>query len=172
MLEQILKLFRHMEWADALVWSTVLRSETARNDSDVIKRLRHSHTVQHAFLNTWKENLHVSNAGETLTVLELFQWARNFHVMAQQYLQSLDEKSLEKTIVVPWSRGTEQRIGRPAGPTTLGDTAFQTVLHSTQHRGQVTLRLHELGSDRTLTDFIVWLWIGQPKAEWPSDTIK
>lgn len=172
MLEQILKLFRHMEWADALVWTTVLRSETARDDSDVMKRLRHSHTVQNAFLNTWKGNQHVSNAGEGLTLSELLQWARNFHTMVQEYLQSLDESSLEKIIVVPWSRGTEQRIGRPASPTTLADTALQTVLHSTQHRGQVTLRLHELGSERTLTDFIVWLWMGQPKAEWPSATIE
>ena len=172
MLEQILKLFRHMEWADALVWSSVLRSEAASKDSDVIKRLRHSHTVQNAFLNTWKGNQHVSNAGDSLSLLELLHWARNFHVMAQEYLRSLDEESLEKPIVVPWSRGTEQRIGRPASITTLGDTALQTVLHSTQHRGQVTLRLHELGSERTLTDFIVWLWIGQPKPEWSSDTVK
>jgi uncharacterized damage-inducible protein DinB len=172
MLELILKLFRHMEWADALVWSAVLHSDAARNDSDVIKRLRHSHTVQHAFLNTWKENQHVSNAGDSLSLMELFQWARNFHVMAQEYLRSLNEESLEKTIVVPWSRGTEQRIGRPASITSLGDTALQTVLHSTQHRGQVTLRLHELGIERTLTDFIVWLWIGQPKPEWLSEAIK
>jgi uncharacterized damage-inducible protein DinB len=171
-LESILKLFRHMEWADALVWSVVLSSEAARKDSDVIKRLRHTHTVQNAFLNTWKGNQHASNAGDSLTLVELLQWARNFHVMAQEYIGSLAEESLEKQIVVPWSRGIEQRIGRPASITTLGDTALQTVLHSTQHRGQVTLRLHELGIERTLTDFIVWLWIGQPKPDWPSDTIK
>lgn len=172
MLELILNLFRHMEWADAMVWSVVLRSDTASHDSDVIKRLRHSHTVQHAFLNTWKGNQHVPNAGDSLTLLELFEWARNFHVMAKEYVESLNEQSLEKQIVVPWSRGVEARIGRPASITTLADTALQTVLHSTQHRGQVTLRLHELGLDRLLTDFIVWLWLGQPKPEWLSDTIK
>jgi uncharacterized damage-inducible protein DinB len=172
MLELILKMFRHMEWADAIVWSAVLHSDAARNDSDVIKRLRHSHTVQHAFLNTWKGNQHVSNAGEALSLPELLQWARNFHVMAQEYLQSLHEEFLEKPIVVPWSRGVEQRIGRPASTTTLGDTTLQTVLHSTQHRGQVTLRLHELGLERTLTDFIIWLWMGQPKPEWPSETLR
>jgi uncharacterized damage-inducible protein DinB len=161
-----------MEWADAQVWSAVLHSGAAQNDSDVIKRLRHSHTVQNAFLNTWKGNPHVPNAGEALKLSELLQWARKFHVMAQEYLATLNEESLEKQIVVPWSRGTEQRIGRPASITTLGDTALQTVLHSTQHRGQVTLRLHELGTERMLTDFIVWLWIGQPKPEWPSETIK
>jgi uncharacterized damage-inducible protein DinB len=172
LLEQILKLFRHMEWADAFVWSAVLHSDAARNDSDVIKRLRHSHTVQNAFLNTWKENPYVRNAGEALTLPELLEWARNFHPMAQEYLASLNEQSLEKQILVPWCRGVESRIGRPAGITTLGDTALQTVLHSTQHRGQVTLRLHELGVDRTVTDFIVWLWLGQPKPEWPLEAIK
>jgi uncharacterized damage-inducible protein DinB len=172
MLEQILRLFRHMEWADAAVWSAVLKSEAAREDDDVIKRLRHSHTVQNAFLNTWKENPYVPNAGEALTLLELLQWARDFHRMAREYLASLKEESLEKPIVVPWSKGTEKRIGRPVSITTLGDTALQTVLHSTQHRGQVTLRLHVLGVDRLVTDLIVWLWIGQPNAEWPSEAIK
>lgn len=172
MLEQLLKLFRHMQWADASVWSAVLKSDAARNDPDVIKRLRHSHTVQNAFLNTWKENLYVPNAGEALSLLELLQWARDFHGMAQEYLASLDEQSLEKQIVVPWSRGWEQRMGRSASMTTLGDTALQTVLHSTQHRGQVTLRLHALGVPRLVTDLIVWLWMGQPKPEWPSEAIK
>lgn len=82
MLEQLLKLFRHMQWADASVWSAVLKSDAARNDPDVNKRLRHSHTVQNAFLNTWKENPYVSNAGEALSLLELLQWARDFHGMA------------------------------------------------------------------------------------------
>src|SRR5262245_2636375 len=109
-LESILKLFRHMEWADAFVWSAVLHSDAASNDSDVIKRLRHSHTVQNAFLNTWKGNPYVPNAGEALTLLELLQWARKFHGMAQEYVGSLNEQSLEKPILVPWSRGVEARI--------------------------------------------------------------
>jgi uncharacterized damage-inducible protein DinB len=172
MLKEIQKLFRHMEWADAFVWTAVLKSEVARNDADVIKRLRHSHTVQNAFLNTWKENPYVPNAGESLTLLELVQWGRNFHTMAQDFLASLSQETLEKQVVVPWSKGWETRNERTAGITTLGETALQTLLHSTQHRGQVTLRLHALGIDRTVTDFIVWLWMGQPKAEWPSEAIK
>lgn len=172
MLELILKLFRHMEWADAFVWSAVLGSDAARYDSYVIERLRHSHTVQNAFLNVWKGNEYVPNAGESLTLLEILKWARNFHVMAQEYIASLNEQSLENPILVPWSRGIERRLGRAASTTTLGDTALQTVLHSTQHRGQVTARLRELGIERVTNDFIVWLWLGQPKSEWPSETIK
>lgn len=172
MLEQILKLFRHMEWADAFIWSAILNSDAARNDSYVLERLRHSHTVQNAFLNLWKGNQYVPNAGESLTLIEILNWARNFHVMAQEYIATLNGESLEKPIKVPWSAGIERRLGRPASITTLGDTAFQAVLHTTQHRGQVTATLRELGIERVTNDFIVWLWLGQPKADWPSEAIK
>src|SRR4029079_18425257 len=94
--ESIRKLFRHMEWADALVWSAVLRCGDAGNDSIVIERLRHTHTVQHAFLRAWKEQEHISNAGGSLTLNELMPWARDFHNSARDYLASMSEETLEK----------------------------------------------------------------------------
>ena len=47
-------LFHHMEWADALVWSTVLGNPTLVDDTSVSERLYHLHLVQRAFLHIWR----------------------------------------------------------------------------------------------------------------------
>jgi uncharacterized damage-inducible protein DinB len=62
-----------------------------------------------------------------------------------------------------------ERLGRQASPTTLGETILQAAMHSTYHRGQISARLKEVGTDSPLTDYIVWLWLGRPPAHWPPD---
>ena len=39
-------------------------------------------------------------------------------------------------------------------------------MHSTYHRGQVNVRLRELGGEPQLVDFIAWVWEGKPRAVW------
>ncbi|MGH9902557.1 MAG: DinB family protein, partial [Pyrinomonadaceae bacterium] len=60
-----------------------------------------------------------------------------------------------------------ERIGRAPATTTAGETALQVVLHGTYHRGQVNARLKEVGGVPPLVDYIAWLWLGRPAAEWP-----
>jgi len=48
----------------------------------------------------------------------------------------------------------------------LAKTAFQVTGHSTCHRGQVNTRLRELGAYPPLVDYIAWLWLGRPAADW------
>jgi uncharacterized damage-inducible protein DinB len=59
------------------------------------------------------------------------------------------------------------RFGREPVPTTMRETMLQVAMHSTYHRGQVNARLRELGAEPPLTDYIAWLWMGKPAAEWP-----
>ena len=47
------------------------------------------------------------------------------------------------------------------------DTVLQVVLHTTYHRGQINLRLRELGVEPPLTEYFVWTWRGKPAADWP-----
>ncbi len=66
--------------------------------------------------------------------------------------------------------GGEQLIetwNRPIGAVCVGQSAVQVAMHSTHHRGQVAARLRELGVEPPMVDFIVWVWIGKPAAEWP-----
>ena len=58
------------------------------------------------------------------------------------------------------------RFGDPRGNVTLGVTAFHAVAHTTHHRGQVMTRLRELGGAPPLVDYVIWVWSGNPVAEW------
>ena len=60
----------------------------------------------------------------------------------------------------------KQHFGDPRGNVTLGVTAFHVVAHTTHHRGQVMTRLRELGGAPPLVDYVIWVWSGNPVAEW------
>jgi S1-C subfamily serine protease len=50
----LLDLYRHMEWADAEVWTAVLAAENGPGDTKLRGLLYHLHMVQRAFLRTWR----------------------------------------------------------------------------------------------------------------------
>jgi uncharacterized damage-inducible protein DinB len=159
-LRAVNELSRHMEWADALIWRAVRESPA---DGEVRGKLHHLHTVQHAYLQIWR--------GETVTIPaesdigDLESWAREFHQQYPEYLKRLDEPALERTVQIPWAEEVAKRWGSYSAPT-LMQTILQVAMHSTYHRGQVNQRLRGLGIEPPLTDFIAWLWKGQPSAEW------
>lgn len=168
--ELIRDLFRHMEWADAIVWRAVLSSPSASADSVVKERLHHTHMVQRAFLNAWGELPHTQNAGNDLGLTDLARWGREYHALATDYLETLTEERLDKPLVVPWAKYLTRHLGRDPSVPSLGETMVQVAAHSTYHRGQINTRLRELGDDPPLTDFIAWIWIGKPASEWPAES--
>ena len=48
LLNTVADLLRHMEWADALVWRTILSSAPATADTALHRRLYHLHVTQHS----------------------------------------------------------------------------------------------------------------------------
>ncbi len=160
-------LFRHMEWADAEVWSSILASSKAVTDNKLQEYLYHLHVVQRTFFLLWR--------GESLEGLgpkfddaqSLMNWGRSYYGEANEYLSGLNEGDLNQPIVLPWSSMIEKRLGRAPESTTKGETALQVAMHSTYHRGQVNARLRELGGEPPLVDYIVWLWHGRPAPKWP-----
>jgi len=70
-------------------------------------------------------------------------------------------------IDIPWAK---RYAKEEAAAATLGDTLLQVPMHSTYHRGQVNARIRELGGEPPLVDYIVWVWLGRPAAEWPYDS--
>ena len=80
-------------------------------------------------------------------------------------MAQLDPETLQRQVHFPWSQQLVERWG-VAQPATLTETILQVALHSTYHRGQVNTRLRELGAEPPLTDFIAWIWMGRPAAEW------
>ena len=165
--ELLQDLLRHMEWADAKVWSTVPDSTPA--DKRLLDLLLHIHTVQQAFLAVWT-NTDVSvvfrNPEEFASLALLREWARPYYARAQDYISGLSAPELGVPVQMPWAAQLAERLGRPPGVTTVAETCFQVCSHSTYHRGQVNARLREIGAEPPLVDYIAWLWFDRPAPDW------
>jgi uncharacterized damage-inducible protein DinB len=161
-------LLRHMEWADAKVWSAVPDGTPA--DKRLTELLLHVHTVQQACLAVWTKSdvrLVFRGAEEFATLAALRDWARPYYAQAQAHIDGLGDADLNARLEMPWAAHFAQSLGRPAGSTTVAETCFQVCSHSTYHRGQVNARLREIGAEPPLVDYIAWLWFDRPMADWP-----
>jgi uncharacterized damage-inducible protein DinB len=164
--EDLQRLVEHMGWADALVWSAVLELPSAQADTRMRELLHHVHLVQWAFLRIWRDeplDLPDLSAFEDLRSINV--WAHEYHREVPEYFATLDPEKLQRQIRFPWADElAERRDG--AHPATLAETIFQITSHTTHHRGQVCARIRELGGVPPLIDFIAWIWLGKPAAEW------
>lgn len=154
-------LMRHMEWADATVWSAARK---AGDDARLTLLLNHLHMTQRAFLDIWLDRPYDRSKFHERSLVEAEQLARECHRDASAFMASLDDNTLDRVLNLPWS----ERFTKGAESTTLGDTMLQITSHSTYHRGQANMRLRELGQNPPLVDYIAWLWMGRPAAVWGS----
>jgi len=162
------QLIRHMEWADAEVWRSVLAHEPAGGDQRLRDLLTHLHLVQRLFLVVWKQQPMDPSRGkpEFATAAELRAWAQTYYAEANRFLDGLDAEALIGGVSMPWIKSFETQLGRTFSTPTLGETIFQVSSHSTYHRGQVNARLREVGGEPPLVDYIAWIWFGRPAPDW------
>jgi uncharacterized damage-inducible protein DinB len=169
-LDIIKALFAHMEWADASIWRAVAASRAARDDKNLRDRLHHLQLVQHAFLDVWRGAPFAPRAADSFDVPQLAAYGREYHAEVSQFLGALDSLTLDMQMPMPWAARAAERMGRSsAAPTSIGETMIQVTSHSTHHRGQIAMRLRELGLEPPLTDFIAWTWLDKPAPEWPAE---
>ena len=158
-------LYAHMEWADAKVWSEVLRTADARDDPWLRDKLFHMHDTQQAFLSLWTGQPR-SAAKDLDPLAAVHEWARPYYATARGFLESVGARALAEPVSDAFGERMKQRFGPPGGDVTLGVTVLQVVAHTTHHRGQVMTRLRELGGTPPLVDYVIWVWSGSPAAEW------
>lgn len=172
--------FRHMEWADAMVWQTARSVDTTLSDETLRARLHHIQLVQRVFLAVWQgeftkyqdnnERQQVLmawfNKGGDLRGTDLLAWGQSYHRDAQSYLDSLSEEALGQIVALPWAEMVAASIGQIPAASTMAETLQQVTMHSAYHRGQVNTRLREVGAEPPLVDFIAWVWLGKPAAQW------
>ncbi len=164
-------LLSHMEWADALVWGSVLATPEARTDSNIRERLYHAHTVQWAYLQIWRGeplDIRAESSFEDLEAIRV--WVRDYYRRAADHFRLVDAEALGHDVEFPWSQQLVERWGR-AQPATLAQTILQVTSHTTYHRGQINTRLRELGGEPPLTDFIAWIWRGRPEPAWEETNV-
>jgi uncharacterized damage-inducible protein DinB len=165
-LEILKDLYAHMQWADALVWRAVLASDTACADAKLRGLFHHLHLVQHAFLRAWRGEA----ADPTFPTFEELQplrtWGRSYYQDVFTYFAQLTDEQILGPAVLPWEEIVERQIGQKPAGISLAATMLQVPLHSLYHRGQINMRLRDVGGEPPTVDFIVWAWLGKPVATW------
>jgi uncharacterized damage-inducible protein DinB len=157
-------LLSHAEWADALVWKAALSS--GGEDDELRAKLHHLHLVQWAYLHIWRaEQVRPRELSTFPTLAGIRGWAREYYRELPSYLGALSDPDLGGEVRIPWADRLVQRFGR-ARPTTLAESVLQVALHSSYHRGQVVRRLRELDGEAPVSDFLAWIWLDRPEADW------
>ena len=168
-IDELKQLYRHMDWADSVVWKAVMASDLGPMDTKLQETLLHLHHTQRAFLELWTSQ--PPTIGVELkdfdSVGHLRDWAKAYYPRALAYLESLTPEELNEPLEIPWTKFFEEKLGGPAAPVTLSQTIYQVVAHSNHHRGQASARLKKLGETPPLVDHIVWLWMSEPEPVWP-----
>ncbi len=155
-----------MEWADALVWESVLALPEGRPDAGLRERLYHAHLVQWAYLKIWRgDPLDVREASSFEDLHAIQDWVRDYYQQLAAYLDEVDEGTLQREIQFPWAQQLVERWGS-ARSANFVETVLQIISHTTYHRGQINTRLRELSGEPPLTDFIAWIWMGKPAPSW------
>jgi uncharacterized damage-inducible protein DinB len=160
-------LYRHMEWADAAVWTSVLANESGPEDAKIRAYLYHLHMVQRAFLRTWRGEARETPYPTFNDAQSLMLWGRAYYGEAFAHLRTLSDEMVSEPMPVPWASMVERRLGRAPETTTIGETVLQVALHSLYHRGQINTRLRDVGVAPPLVDYIAWVWLGRPEPDWP-----
>ena len=162
-LDALRELFRHMLWADATVWRAVLAHPPAASDARLRALLVHLHGVQRAFLQMWRGQTELPPEADSFPdVASVDAWARPYRGQLDAWLTERSDTDLSAIVEMPWLAEYETHLGRRFQRPTLAETMFQITSHTTYHRGQVNMRLREIGGEPPLVDYIAWVWFGKP----------
>jgi uncharacterized damage-inducible protein DinB len=155
-------LYSHQSWADAEHWHAIENHPPARDDHSIRNRLHHLHLVQRLFI--WavgdRTTTFPSSKPEDFRTFEqLKAFARESHLMIDEFLSHVTDARLSQHVTFPW-------FGDPPLSITVSEALTQCVMHSQWHRGQNATRLREVGAEPPTVDLIVWFWKGRPPAQW------
>jgi uncharacterized damage-inducible protein DinB len=165
-LETLKELYAHQQWADSSVWRAVLASEAACADAKLRGLFHHLHLVQHAFLRAWRGEPRDMPYPTFEEMAPLRAWGRSYYHEIFRHLAQLTDEQLSRPAELPWEEIVEQQIGQKPVRISVCEAMLQVPLHSLYHRGQINMRLREVGGEPPTVDFILWAWLGKPAATW------
>ncbi len=168
-LDTIAELYRHMEWADAAVWTPTLAADGARTDDKLREYFYHLHLVQRAFLRIWLKEAPEAPYPTFQDLPALMLWGRSYYEEVFPCIERFKDEQWSATMQMPWARLVAERLGRAPAAITLGETALQVAMHSQYHRGQVNARLRAVGGEPPTVDYITWVWLDRPAPSWPQN---
>jgi uncharacterized damage-inducible protein DinB len=125
--------------------------------------------VQWAYLHVWRgEMVKPRELGTFATLAAVRGWAREYYRELAPFLGSLGDQDLASEVRLPWADRLVLRFGK-VQPATFTESVLQVAMHSSHHRGQVSHRLRQLDAPAPVSDFIAWIWVGRPQADWGAE---
>ena len=165
-LDNLKDLYRHMEWADASVWRALLQSAEGASDQKLREYFHHLHLVQHAWLRAWRSEAPDMSFPTFEDIRSVMLWGRSYYQEIFGHLEKLTDDRLAETMRLPWAEMVEREIGRNPERISIAETMLQIPLHSLYHRGQINARLRAVGGEPPKVDYVMWVWLGRPAADW------
>jgi len=165
-LSTIKDLYRHMEWADALVWRAVVESEVSRTDQKLRELFHHLHLVQRVWLRAWRGEPRDTTDPTFDDAKSLMSWGHSYYAEVSSHFEALTDEQIAGIMQLPWAEIVERELGRKPERISIAETMLQVALHSQYHRGQINARLRALGGEPPRVDFIIWVWLGRPPPDW------
>jgi uncharacterized damage-inducible protein DinB len=99
-------------------------------------------------------------------------WGRSYYREIFSHLENQTEDGVSKTMTLPWAEIVERELGRQPESISISETMLQIPMHSQYHRGQINARLRAVGGEPPRVDYIVWIWLGRPEADWDLGTAR
>jgi uncharacterized damage-inducible protein DinB len=153
-----------MQWADNIVWESLLKFPQTDGDEKIKDLLFHLHMVQHAYLHIWtKETFKPPFQSDFKDIASIRTWGEEYYHKTYPIIDAFEESSLNNELKIPWIKFFLEKMGKEPSMITLGESILQVAMHSNYHRGQINLRLRELGGEPQLVDFIYWALLGKPE---------
>jgi uncharacterized damage-inducible protein DinB len=150
------------------VWRAVFGSENAQGDQKLRDCFYHLHLVQRAFIRAWRNEPLKLDFPAVEGIISVRTWGRSYYDEIFSYLETLSDEKISRPMQLPWAETVTAQLGRAPASITIGETMLQVPLHSLYHRGQINARLREVGGEPPTVDYIVWLWLEKPAANWDS----
>lgn len=147
-MKTIRKMYDYLSWANGYVLDTIHQN----NDNSELLRL-FSHILFAE--KVWLTRMHGKDSSELVIWGDLnYEECKELmnenkeHYMA--YLNELDDEKLQEKITYKASTGMEYT-------NTIEEALQQVALHGQYHRGQINLKLRELGYEPVNVDFITFI---------------
>lgn len=161
--ELLQDLLAHLLWADAQIWKHVKSAAVGMDTSDLAElkeRLHHLHGVQKVFAERILSGASEWRGNEEFPALsDVEELRRIAHAGLDDIRSGLNADMLDGRVHLPW---LDDNDGQPSRML-ASEALTQVALHTQHHRGQIFMRLRQLGADELKSvDYIYWVKLGRP----------
>ena len=143
--ELLMRLFEHMEWANA----RVLEALRAQPDAEALRLFAHVLGAEETWISRMRQRTARQPVWPTLTLSECADLSDANRAELKELLAELGDDDLDREVRYRNSAGFEFHDR-------LGDILTHVAMHGSYHRGQIAKQLRALGTTPPYTDYIAF----------------